>query len=125
MTDADFKKQADQEIFRDVPRDKLPRTESMSDAYVRVVDCLRADIVPAIMGGKKILISAHGTSLRSIVKYLDGISDDEIMNLNIPTGMPLVYELGDNLKPIRHYYLGDEKELTEKIKKVENQGKAK
>lgn len=125
MNDADFAILADVPAFKDVPKDKLPKTESLSDTYDRAVGYWNSDIVPAIKSGKKILISAHGNSLRAIVKYLDNISDDEISNLNIPTGVPLVYNLDENLKPIKHYFLGNPKEIADKIEKVKSQGKTK
>ena len=108
-----------------VPKRYLPSTECLKDTYGRAIPYWEAEISPKIKEGKTILVSAHGNSLRAIVKYLDGIPDDRISELNIPTGIPLVYELDKNLKAIKHYYLGDEKALAEKIKKVENQGKAK
>jgi 2,3-bisphosphoglycerate-dependent phosphoglycerate mutase len=124
MDDAAYEEQNKLEIYRGIPKDKLPRTESLKDTYIRAVDYWQSDIAPAIKAGKKILISAHGNSLRAIVKYLDNVSDDEIPNLNIPTGMPFVYELDDNLKPLKHYYLGDSKEIEEKINKVKDQARA-
>ena len=81
--------------------------------------------MPAIQGGKKVIIAAHGNSLRALVKYLDDISDQEIVGLNIPTGVPLVYELDDQLKPLRHYYLGDPEAVAKAAAAVANQGKAK
>ena len=125
MSDGDFQRQNALETFKSVPKDKLPKTESLSDTYDRAVGYWNSDIVPAIKQSKKILISAHGNSLRAIVKYLNNISDDEIANLNIPTGVPLVYELDDNLIPIKHYFLGDPKEIEIKINKVKNQDKSK
>jgi 2,3-bisphosphoglycerate-dependent phosphoglycerate mutase len=83
------------------------------------------EIAPAIRAGKKILISAHGNSLRAIIKMLDNISDTDIVGLNIPNGTPLVYELDENLKPIRHYYLGDQDAIAAAMAAVANQGKAK
>ena len=82
-------------------------------------------IAPTIKSGKKVLIAAHGNSLRALVKYLDNISEKEIVGLNIPTGVPLVYELDDNLKPIKHYYLGDQEEIAKAAAAVAAQGKAK
>ncbi|NTW50697.1 MAG: 2,3-bisphosphoglycerate-dependent phosphoglycerate mutase, partial [Chlorobiales bacterium] len=82
-------------------------------------------IAPSIKQGKKVVIAAHGNSLRALVKYLDNISDEEIVGLNIPTGMPLVYELDDNLKAIKSYYLGDPEEVKKAMASVANQGKAK
>jgi 2,3-bisphosphoglycerate-dependent phosphoglycerate mutase len=83
------------------------------------------EIAPAIRAGKKILISAHGNSLRAVIKMLDNISDTDIVGLNIPNGTPLVYELDENLKPIRHYYLGDQEAIAAAMAAVANQGKAK
>jgi len=123
MDDARYADQNREEIFKDVPRDKLPRTESLADCYERVVAYWNSDILPAVKSGKKILISASGNSLRALVKYLDNVADDEISGLNIPTGIPLVYELDDNLNPTRHYYLGDPADIQAKIEKVKNQGK--
>jgi 2,3-bisphosphoglycerate-dependent phosphoglycerate mutase len=125
MSDGDFQKQNELEAFKSIPKDKLPKTESLSDTYDRAVDYWNSDIVPAIKSGKKILISAHGNSLRAIVKYLDDISDDEISNLNIPTGVPLVYELNENLKPVKHHFLGDSALIESKINKIKDQGKSK
>jgi 2,3-bisphosphoglycerate-dependent phosphoglycerate mutase len=122
---ADFEKQNKLKIFENTPKDKLPKTESLADCYVRAVGYWNSEIAPAIKAGNKILVSAHGNSLRAIVKYLDNIGDDEISNLNIPTGAPLVYELAENLKPIKHYYLGDQNEIAAQIEKVKNQGKLK
>ena len=82
-------------------------------------------IAPDIAAGKQVIIAAHGNSLRALVKYLDNISDDEIVELNIPTGVPLVYELDDNLRPIKHYYLGDQEAVEQAMAAVANQGKAK
>ena len=125
MSDAQYAEQNRQEIFEAVPVDRMPRTESLADTYERAVGYWNSDIAPAIKGGKRILISAHGNSLRAIVKYLDNISDDDISGLNIPTGVPLVYELDENLKLIKHYYLGDQDEIEAKTNKVKNQGQAK
>jgi 2,3-bisphosphoglycerate-dependent phosphoglycerate mutase len=82
-------------------------------------------IVPTIKSGKKVLIAAHGNSLRALVKYLDNVSEEEIVGLNIPTGIPLVYELDEELKPIKHYYLGDADEIAKAAAAVAAQGKAK
>ena len=82
-------------------------------------------IAPAVKNNKRVLIVAHGNSLRALVKYLDNISDHDIVDLNIPTGQPLVYELNDDLTPIKHYYLGDEAAIQAAIDEVANQGKAK
>ena len=94
--------------YKDIPESELPLTENLVDTIKRVVDYYESVIVPDLKLGKKIIIVAHGNSLRGLVKYLDNLSDEEVMNLEIPTGVPLVYELDDNLKPIKHYYLKDE-----------------
>lgn len=123
MEEENYRRQNELEIFRSVPVYKMPRTESLADTYSRTIDYWNSDIAPAIRDGKKILISAHGNSLRALVKYLDDIGDKEISELNIPTGAPLVYELDDDLKPIKHYYLGDQVEIARKIAAVKNQYK--
>jgi 2,3-bisphosphoglycerate-dependent phosphoglycerate mutase len=91
--------------------EELPSTECLKDTLNRVLPYWHEEIEPALKDGKKILITAHGNSLRALVKYLDHLSDDEITGLNIPTGFPLVYKLDENLNAIRHYYLGDQKQL--------------
>jgi hypothetical protein len=85
----------------------MPRTECLKDTVERVLPFWTESIAPAIRAGKRVVVAAHGNSIRALVKYLDGISDQEIVGLNIPNGIPLVYELDTALKPIRHYYLGD------------------
>ena len=95
-------------LYKGLPESELPLTENLVDTIKRVVDYYESTIVPDLKLGKKIIIVAHGNSLRGLVKYLDNLSDEEVMNLEIPTGVPLVYELDDNLKPIKHYYLKDE-----------------
>jgi 2,3-bisphosphoglycerate-dependent phosphoglycerate mutase len=87
--------------------EQVPLTESLKDTVARFLPYWHEAIAPAVASGKRVVIAAHGNSLRALVKYLDGVSDQQITELNIPTGVPLVYELGDDLKPIRHYYLGD------------------
>ena len=111
--------------YKDLTDDELPVTECLKDTVARFVPYWMNVIAPSIKAGKKVIIAAHGNSLRSLVKYLDNISEEEIVGLNIPTGVPLVYELDENLKPIRHYYLGDQAEIEKKISAVANQGKAK
>ena len=88
-------------------RDEIPLTESLKDTVDRFLPYWHGTIAPAVMSGQRVIIAAHGNSLRALVKYLDNVPDDEIVELNIPTGIPLVYELDDALRPIRHYYLGD------------------
>ena len=104
---------------------QIPMTECLKDTVVRVLPVWEESIAPAIRAGKRILISAHGNSLRALIKYLDGISDENIVGLNIPNGQPLVYELDADLKPIRSYYLGDTAAIEAALKAVANQGKAK
>ncbi|WP_165073818.1 2,3-diphosphoglycerate-dependent phosphoglycerate mutase [Paludisphaera rhizosphaerae] len=104
---------------------ELPKTECLKDTVARVLPYWNETIAPAIKSGKRVIIAAHGNSLRALVKYLDGISDDDIVGLNIPTGIPLVYELTDDLKPIKNYYLGDQDEIAKKAAAVAAQGKAK
>ena len=103
----------------------IPLTECLKDTVARVMPAWDEDIAPAIRAGKHILISAHGNSLRALIKMLDGISDNDIVGLNIPNGQPLVYELDADLKPIRHYYLGDPAAIAAALAAVANQGKAK
>ncbi len=107
-----------------VPKDKLPLSESLKDTVDRVVPFWNSQIVPKIQADKKLIITAHGNSLRALVKHLDGVSDAEILERNIPTGIPLVYELDAELKPIKSYYLGDQDKIQAAIHGVANQGKA-
>ena len=93
--------------YRGLDANDVPLTECLKDTVARVLPYWNAELAPAIRAGKRLLISAHGNSIRALVKYLDGVSDAEIVGLNIPNGIPLVYELDDALKPIRSYYLGD------------------
>jgi 2,3-bisphosphoglycerate-dependent phosphoglycerate mutase len=93
--------------YRDLKPSELPLTESLKDTVDRFLPYWHETIAPTIKSGRRVLIAAHGNSLRALVKYLDGIDEQTIVELNIPTGIPLVYELDDDLKPIRHYYLGD------------------
>ena len=111
--------------YRGLSDSELPRTECLKDTVARFLPYWHESIVPAIRAGKKVIIAAHGNSLRALVKYLDDISDREIVGLNIPTGVPLVYELDESLRPIRHYYLGDPEEVARAAAAVANQGKAK
>ncbi|MFY9625186.1 MAG: 2,3-bisphosphoglycerate-dependent phosphoglycerate mutase, partial [Rhodoplanes sp.] len=103
---------------------ELPLTECLKDTVARFLPYWHEAIVPAIKSGKKVIIAAHGNSLRALVKYLDDISDQDIVGLNIPTGVPLVYELDAQLKPLKHYYLGDQEEIARKAAAVAAQGKA-
>src|SRR5713226_5209234 len=102
---------------------ELPLTESLKDTVARFLPYWHETIAPTIASGTRVLIAAHGNSLRALVKYLDNVSESEIVELNIPTGIPLVYELHEDLKPIRHYYLGDPEAAAAAAKRVANQAK--
>ena len=104
--------------------EQIPLTECLKDTVARVLPFWNESMAPAIKAGKRILVSAHGNSIRALVKYLDDISDSDIVGLNIPNGIPLVYELDENLKPIRRYYLGDEEAAKKAAAAVASQGKA-
>ena len=121
----DERNPAKQAHYNGIDPKMLPLHESLKDTIARVVPYYNETIVPEIKAGKKVLIAAHGNSLRALVKYLDNISDEDIAGLNIPTGVPLVYELDGDLKPIKHYYLGDQSAIQAKINAVKNQDKAK
>jgi len=111
--------------YRGLAPNQVPFTECLKDTVARVLPYWNQAIAPDIRAGKRVLIAAHGNSIRALVKYLDKVSDQDIVGLNIPTGVPLVYELDDTLKPIRHYYLGDAAEVEKAMQAVANQGKAK
>lgn len=104
---------------------KFPKAEALKQTVERVVPYYEQEIAPKIKAGKKLVIAAHGNSLRALVKYLDNKSDEDIVHYNIPTGIPLVYELDENLKPIKSYYLGDQEAIKAAQEAVANQGKAK
>lgn len=110
--------------YKGLNPDDIPLTECLKDTVERFLPYWHDRVAPTIKEGKSVLISAHGNSLRALVKYLDNVSEDDILKLNIPTGIPLVYELDDDLKPIKHYYLGDAEEVKEAMEAVANQGKA-
>ena len=103
---------------------ELPATESLADTLERVMPYWNGTIAPAVNGGKRVLVAAHGNSIRALVKYLDAIPDDRITGLEIPTGFPLVYELDDSLCPVRHYFLGDDEEIRRATESVANQARA-
>ena len=105
--------------------EQLPATESLKITLERVLPYWESTLAPEIKSGRRVLVAAHGNSIRALVKYLDNISDAEITELNIPTGLPLVYELDENLKPIKSYYLGDPEEAAKKAAAVANQAKVK
>jgi len=111
--------------YANLKREEIPLTECLKDTVARVLPEWHETIAPAIRSGKRIIISAHGNSLRALIKYLDGIGDDAIVGLNIPNGQPLVYELDADLKPIKSYYLGDATAIEAAQKAVANQGKLK
>ncbi|MFZ1896296.1 MAG: 2,3-bisphosphoglycerate-dependent phosphoglycerate mutase, partial [Rhodoplanes sp.] len=110
--------------YKGLSKAELPLTECLKDTVARFLPYWHDAIVPAIKSGKRVIIAAHGNSLRALVKYLDNISDQEIVGLNIPTGVPLVYELDAQLKPLKHYYLGDPEEVARAAAAVAAQGKA-
>jgi len=111
--------------YANMDQGMIPACECLKDTVVRMLPFWYDSIVPAIKSGKRVLISAHGNSLRSLIKYLDNISDDEITGLNIPTAIPLCYELDEHLRPVKHYYLATDEEVKAAVDKVANQGKAK
>jgi 2,3-bisphosphoglycerate-dependent phosphoglycerate mutase len=110
--------------YKNLNIEDLPLSECLKDTVERFLPYWKNTIAPVIKEGKNIIISAHGNSLRALVKYLDEVPENEIVKLNIPTGIPLIYELNDDLKPIKHYYLGDPEEIEKAVKEVEDQGKA-
>jgi 2,3-bisphosphoglycerate-dependent phosphoglycerate mutase len=107
--------------YAELSKDELPLTESLKLTIDRFLPYWHETIAPTIKSGKKVIVVAHGNSLRALVKYLDNISEEEIVGLNIPTGIPLVYELDENLKPIKHYYLGDQEKIEAAINSVAKQ----
>lgn len=110
--------------YRNIPVEQLPASECLRDTVARVVPFWNESIATALRSGRRVIVSAHGNSLRALVKHLDGVSDEDILNVNIPTGQPLVYELDDDLRPLRHYYLGDAAQIEAAMQAVANQGKA-
>jgi 2,3-bisphosphoglycerate-dependent phosphoglycerate mutase len=110
--------------YKSVAETDLPLTECLKDTVDRVLPYWHSEIAPAVKRGEKILVTAHGNTLRALVKYFDNLSEEEVLALNIPTGIPLVYELDDDLKPIRHYYLGDQAAIAAAAAAVASQGKA-
>jgi 2,3-bisphosphoglycerate-dependent phosphoglycerate mutase len=110
--------------YRNLTESDIPVCESLKDTMSRFLPYWHEVLAPAIGSRKRVLISAHGNSLRALIKYLDNVSETEIVKLNIPTGIPLIYELEDSLKPIRHYYLGDEEAIRKATDSVARQGKA-
>jgi len=109
--------------YKNLTKRNIPLTECLKDTVERFLPYWSETIVPMVQSGRRVIIAAHGNSLRALVKYLDNISNQDVLELNIPTGIPLVYELDDNLKPIQHYYLGDQAEIEKAMQAVANQGK--
>ncbi|SDW22897.1 2,3-diphosphoglycerate-dependent phosphoglycerate mutase [Nitrosomonas oligotropha] len=110
--------------YKNLSDNDIPVTECLKDTVARFLPYWNTTIAPQVQAGKSVIIAAHGNSLRALVKYLDDISDEDILNCNIPTGVPLVYELDDNLKPIKNYYLGNLAEIQEAMQTVANQGRS-
>ena len=125
MEETDPRNPAKDPRYKELKKEQVPLTECLKDTVARFLPCWHEVIAPAVRSGKRVLIAAHGNSLRALVKYLDNIPDDVIPEVNIPTGMPLVYELEDDLEPIRHYYLGDPEKVKKAMEAVANQAKVK
>jgi 2,3-bisphosphoglycerate-dependent phosphoglycerate mutase len=111
--------------YHHLDESQIPLSECLKDTVDRVLPLWHETIVPTIQSGQRVIIAAHGNSLRALIKYLDGISEQDIVGLNVPTGMPLVYELDENMQPTNRYYLGDEEAVKAAMAAVANQGKAK
>jgi 2,3-bisphosphoglycerate-dependent phosphoglycerate mutase len=107
--------------YASLTREELPLTECLKDTVTRALPYWHETVAPMVREGKRVIVASHGNSLRALVKYLDNIPDEEIVGLNIPTGIPLVYELNDNLTPVRHYYLGDPEAVARAAKAVADQ----
>ena len=110
--------------YRDLAPADLPATECLKDTVARFLPYWTGTVAPAIAAGRRVIIAAHGNSIRALIKYLDQVSDQDIVGLNIPTGVPLVYELDERMQPLRHYYLGDQAAVEAAVKAVAAQGKA-
>lgn len=123
LTRADERSAARQAMYRDVDPAFLPLHESLETTIERVIPYFEEVIKKDMLAGKRVIIAAHGNSLRALVKYFDGLSKDEIIGVNIPTGVPLVYEFDQDFSTISHYYLGDQQEIAAKMQAVANQGK--
>jgi len=111
--------------YRHLKPGEIPATECLKDTVARVVPFWKDSIAPALTRGRRVLVAAHGNSLRALIKYLDNVTDEDIVGINIPTARPLVYELDADLRPLRHYYLGDAAEIERAVAAVAAQGKAK
>jgi 2,3-bisphosphoglycerate-dependent phosphoglycerate mutase len=125
LADGDPRIEAADPRYAGLPAGQFPRTECLKDTVARFLPIWHETIAPAVKSGRSVIVAAHGNSLRALIKYLDNISDQDIVGLNVPTGQPLVYELDADLKPIKSYYLGDEEAIKKAMDAVANQGKAK
>ena len=125
LADDDERSAKKQPMYRDVDESFLPQNESLETTIARVIPYYLEEIKPQMKAGKRIVIAAHGNSLRALVMYLDKLTKEEVLGLNIPTAIPLVYEFDENLNPTKHYYLGDQETLKAKMEAVANQGKKK
>ncbi|MBU1236873.1 MAG: 2,3-diphosphoglycerate-dependent phosphoglycerate mutase [Gammaproteobacteria bacterium] len=125
LADGDPRIEANDPRYADLATGQFPRTECLKDTVARFLPAWHDTIAPAVKSGKSVIVAAHGNSLRALIKYLDNVSDQDIVGLNVPTGQPLVYELDADLKPIKSYYLGDEEAIRQAMQAVANQGKAK
>jgi 2,3-bisphosphoglycerate-dependent phosphoglycerate mutase len=125
LSDDDERSATKQPMYRDVDKSLLPKNESLETTIERAVPYFNEVIKKDMEAGKRVIIAAHGNSLRALVKYFDNLSKEEIIHVNIPTGTPLVYEFDDNFNVIKHYYLGNQEELAAKMNAVANQGKSK
>ncbi len=125
LEDTDERNPALQDQYRGVEKADLPLTESLKDTIARAVPYYQEEILPRLKEGKRVIIAAHGNSLRALVKYFDGMSDEEIIGVNIPTGIPLVYKFDDNDKVVEKFYLGDQDAIKAKMDAVAKQGSAK
>ncbi len=125
LEETDERNPAKDPRYRSLKKEQIPLTECLKDTVERFLPCWHEVITPVIRTGQHVIIVAHGNSIRALVKYLDNIPDDVIPELNIPTGVPLVYELDENLKPLKNYYIGDEETVKKAMEAVARQGKAK
>jgi 2,3-bisphosphoglycerate-dependent phosphoglycerate mutase len=125
LIDGDPRIEATNPRYADLAAGQFPRTECLKDTVARFLPYWHDTIAPAVKSGKSVIVAAHGNSLRALIKYLDNVSDQDIVGLNVPTGQPLVYELDAGLKPVKSYYLGDEEAIMKAMEAVANQGKAK
>ncbi|MBQ8136938.1 MAG: 2,3-bisphosphoglycerate-dependent phosphoglycerate mutase, partial [Clostridia bacterium] len=125
LEESDERSAVNQPMYRNVNKRDLPACESLETTIERAVPYFNEVIRKDMEAGKRVIIAAHGNSLRALVKYFDNLTDEEIIGVNIPTGTPLVYEFDDDFKVIRHYYLGDQEALQKKMEAVANQGKKK